>query len=68
MIQIIKIRNDKGKIITDIKEIQNVIRKYLQNLYSITLEKLNEMYVSRDFKVKPSRVQHFKHTHKKQGN
>lgn len=68
LLVIIKIRNDKGKIITDIKEIYNVIRKYFKNLYFIRLEKLNEMYVSRDLKVKPSRVQHFKHIHKKQGN
>jgi hypothetical protein len=41
--QISKIRNAKGKITTDTKEIQGVIRDYFENLYSNKFENLEEM-------------------------
>jgi hypothetical protein len=41
--QINKIRNEKGAITTDTKEIQRIIRSYFRSLYSVKLEKLNEM-------------------------
>jgi hypothetical protein len=37
--QISKIRNKKGEIITNTKEIQGIIRDYFENLYSNKLEK-----------------------------
>lgn len=39
----ITVRNEQGNIITDTKEIQNIIRKYFKNLYSIELKNLKEM-------------------------
>jgi uncharacterized coiled-coil DUF342 family protein len=41
--QIDKIRNKKGKITTNIKEIQGLIKHYFENLYSNKLENLEEM-------------------------
>jgi hypothetical protein len=38
-----KIRNEKGDIITEHKEIQNIIRSYYKGQYSTKLEKQNEM-------------------------
>jgi hypothetical protein len=37
-----KIRNEKGVITTNTKEIQGIIRDYFENLYSNKLEKLEE--------------------------
>jgi hypothetical protein len=42
-IHINKIRNEKGKITTNAKEIQGIIRDYFENLYSNKLEHLKEM-------------------------
>jgi flagellar biosynthesis chaperone FliJ len=41
--QISKIRNKKGEIITNIKEILGVIRDYFEKLFSNKLENLEEM-------------------------
>jgi glutamyl-tRNA reductase len=41
--QINKIRNKKGEITTNTKEIQGIIRDYFKNLYSNKLENLEEM-------------------------
>jgi hypothetical protein len=41
--QISKIRNAKGAITTNTKEIQGIIRDYFENIYSNKLENLNEM-------------------------
>jgi hypothetical protein len=38
-----KIRNKKGKIITNTTEVQGIIRDYFENLYSNKLENLEEM-------------------------
>jgi hypothetical protein len=38
-----KIRNEKGDITTDNKEIQNIIRSYYKRLYTTKLENLDEM-------------------------
>jgi hypothetical protein len=43
MTQISKIRNKKGDITTNTKEIQGIIRDYFENLYSNKLENLEEM-------------------------
>jgi hypothetical protein len=43
MTQINKIRNGKGEITVKTKEIQGIIRDYFENLYSDTLENLEEM-------------------------
>jgi hypothetical protein len=42
-IQINKIRCENGKITTNTKEIQGIIRDYFENLYSNKLENLEEM-------------------------
>jgi hypothetical protein len=42
--QINKIRNEKGKITTNTKDIQAIIRDYFENLYSNKLENLKEMH------------------------
>jgi hypothetical protein len=41
--QISKIRNEKGEIMTNTKEIQGIIRDYFENLYCNKLENLEEM-------------------------
>jgi hypothetical protein len=41
--QISKSRNEKGKIMTNTKEIQGIIRDYFENLCSNRLENLEEM-------------------------
>jgi uncharacterized protein YhaN len=41
--QISKIRNEKGEIRKNTKEIQETIRNYFENLYSNKLENLQEM-------------------------
>jgi hypothetical protein len=41
--QINKIRNEKGEITTNTKELQGIIRDYLENLYSNALENLEEI-------------------------
>jgi hypothetical protein len=38
-----KIKNDKGDITREAKEIQNIIRSYYKRLYSTKLENLDEM-------------------------
>jgi hypothetical protein len=45
--QISKIRNTKGEIATNIMEIQEIIRDYIENLYSNKYENLEEMDKSR---------------------
>jgi LytS/YehU family sensor histidine kinase len=42
-ILIIKIRNEKGEITTEIKEIQKYLQILIQSLYSTKLKILNEM-------------------------
>jgi hypothetical protein len=42
-IQISKIRNEKGEITTNTKEIQGIIRDYFKNKYSNKLENLEEI-------------------------
>jgi hypothetical protein len=42
-IQISKIRNEKGEMVTYIKEIQGIVRDYFENLYFNKLENLEEM-------------------------
>jgi hypothetical protein len=39
-----KIRNEKGDITTETKEIQKIIRSYYKNVYSTKVENLDEMY------------------------
>lgn len=39
----VTVRNEQGNITTDTKEIQNIVRKYFKNLYSIKLKNLKEM-------------------------
>jgi hypothetical protein len=41
--QISKIRNAKGEITTNTKEIQEIIRNYFENIYSNKFENLEEM-------------------------
>jgi hypothetical protein len=41
--QINKLRNQKGEIMSNIKEIQGIIRDYFEILYSSKLENLEEM-------------------------
>jgi hypothetical protein len=43
LIKIIKKRNEKQEIRANTKEIQEITRKYLKNLYSIKLENLEEL-------------------------
>jgi hypothetical protein len=38
IIQIVEIRNEKGKLATNNKEIQGIIRDHFENLHSNTLE------------------------------
>jgi hypothetical protein len=42
--QISKIRNAKGEIITNTMEIQEIIRDYFESLYANKFENLEEMY------------------------
>jgi hypothetical protein len=41
--QISKIRNEKGELTINTKEIQGIIRDYYENLYSNKLETLEEI-------------------------
>jgi hypothetical protein len=41
--QISKIRNEKGEITTNTREIQGIIRDYFESLYSNKFENLEEM-------------------------
>ena len=41
--QINKIRNEKGDIITDTEEIQRIIRSYYKSLYATKLENMKEI-------------------------
>jgi hypothetical protein len=41
--QINKIRDEKGEITTNTKEIQGIFRDYFENLYSNKLENLEQM-------------------------
>jgi hypothetical protein len=41
--QVSKIRNSKGEITINAMEIQEIIRDYIENLYSNKFEKLEEM-------------------------
>jgi hypothetical protein len=43
IIQINKVRNEKGDISTDTEEIQKIIRSYYKSLYSTKQENLDEM-------------------------
>ena len=41
--QITKIQNEQGNITTDMVEIQNVIRSYIENLYSNKIENFKDI-------------------------
>ena len=43
MIQINKIRNERGEKTTDTKEMQRIVRKYFEQLYTNKLDNLDEM-------------------------
>ena len=43
IIQMNKIRNEKGDITTDTEEIQRTVRSHFRSLYSTKFENLNEM-------------------------
>ena len=43
MTQISKIRNEKGEVTTDTKEIQRIIRDYCKQLYNRKIDNLEEM-------------------------
>jgi formylmethanofuran dehydrogenase subunit A len=38
-----KIKNEKGETRTNMKEIQEIIKEYFKNLYSITVDNIEEM-------------------------
>ena len=46
--QINKIRNDKGVIMTDTEEVQRIIRSYYKSLYATKLENVKEMDIFLD--------------------
>ena len=43
MIQINKIRNERGEKTTDTKEMQRIVRKYFEQLYTNKLDNLDKM-------------------------
>ena len=43
MIQINKIRNERGEITTDTKETQRIVRKYYEQVHANELDNLDEM-------------------------
>ena len=40
--QVNKIKNERGEIITDTKEIQRIVRKYCEQLYANKLDKMSK--------------------------
>jgi hypothetical protein len=60
--QINKLRNEKGEITRNTKEIQGIIRDYFENLYSNKLENLEDMDKFQDtyghLKLNPEDINH----------